>query len=88
MILFLVGIRFFNGNFISELVFLVLFPLALIVCIAVRELSYILFGACLYIIYLGPLTFFKIDGELKVRFKMKWYQNFCGNISGVDLPKN
>lgn len=91
VILFLVGIRFFNGNFISELVFFLLFPLALAVCILVRELSYVFFGAingiCPHIIYLGPFTFFKIDGKLKVRFKMKWHQNFCGNMSGIDLPK-
>lgn len=91
IILFLIGIRFFNGNFISEVLFFLCFPMALAVSILVRELSYVLFGAingiCPHIIYLGPLTFFKIDGKLKVRFKMKWHQNFCGNISGIDLPQ-
>lgn len=91
VILFLIGIRFFHGNFISEIVFFLFFPLALAACIVVREFSYVFFGAingiCPHIIYLGPFTFFKIDGKLKVRFKMKWHQNFCGNISGIDLPQ-
>lgn len=91
MILFFIGIRFFNKNFISEFIFFLCFPLGLAVCIIVREFGYILFGAingiCPHIIYFGPFTFFKAKGRLKVRFKMKWHQNFCGNISGVDLPQ-
>lgn|GEM_PF-2805141 len=91
LILFLVGMKFFNGNFISEVVFFLFFPLALAVCIIIREFSYILFGAingiCPHIIYLGPFTFFKAKGKLKGRFKMKWHQNFCGNISGIVLPQ-
>lgn len=91
VILFFIGVKFFSGNFISETVFFLFFPLALATCIAVREFSYILFGTingiCPHIVYLGPFTFFKTDSKLNTRFKMKWHQNFCGDISGVDLPK-
>lgn len=91
IVLFFIDVKFFNGNFISQVEFVLFFILSLVLCIIVRELSYILFGAingvCPHIIYLGPFTFFKAKGKLKVRFKLKWHQNFCGNISGVNLPE-
>ncbi|AAK78399.1 hypothetical protein BJV85_003599 [Clostridium acetobutylicum] len=84
------GLYVSKWSIINEIKLFLYILVSFVVCIILQEISFILigqiYGIVSHVICIGPFAIFKRNGKLKVKFKMRAYSGFLGNIQGVHIP--